>query len=50
MVDSTCVFDMCPACHLERSEETAGRRGESAAAAKEREENIICNNIMIANE
>ena len=35
--DSRCVFAMCPPCHLKRSEETEGRRGESATATKERE-------------
>ena len=35
--DSRCVFAMCPPCHLKRSEETEGKRGESAIATKERE-------------
>ncbi len=35
--DSKCVFAMCLTCHLKRSEETEGKRGESAIATKERE-------------
>ena len=30
-------LQMCPPCHLKRSEETEGKRGESAIATKERE-------------
>ena len=35
--ESSCFFAMCPPCYLKRSEETEGRRGESAMATKERE-------------